>query len=140
MQSIESKFFGHKDPCVWVEEEQGLYPNGAHNFELAECLGWDQEGQRTDFLVKGRHELKENQTQVIRFIRKENQNGENVTYPGVTSEQLLIVLIHRHEELDRAFPCQENKRLIEYLKKALNELEERAKTRVQRGVMGKLKQ
>lgn len=129
MEVIKSKFFGHKDDNLSVNtsEDSQLYPGGGHTYELRECVGWDNENQCTKFV---------DSAQTIHFVRK---NLEGELSPGITSEQVIQMLIHRHEELDKAFPSQEGKRCIEHLKQALHQLEERAKVRVQRGVMGELK-
>lgn len=58
---------------------------------------------------------------------------------GVTSEALLAVLIHRTEELNKNFPCEENERAIEHMKDALAAFEERTAKRIARGVEGTYK-
>lgn len=130
MQTIKSNFFGHKEDNLSVDTsiDPALYPGGGHVYELRESAGWDNDNQCTKFV---------DSAQTIHFVRK---NLEGELSPGVTSEQVIQMLIHRHEELDKAFPSKENKRCVEHLKQALHQLEERAKVRVQRGVIGELKQ
>lgn len=69
------------------------------------------------------------------------QNGPvpEVGINGVTSEALLAVLIHRTEELNKNFPCEENERAIEHMKDALAAFEERTAKRIARGVEGTYK-
>lgn len=61
------------------------------------------------------------------------ENGVN----GITSESLLAVLIHRTEQLNKRFSCEENAEAIKHLKKALYFFESRTKNRILRGVEGK---
>lgn len=127
LHEVKSNFISHKQPCIWVEKETGLYPNGAHVFVLKNCVGWDNENQQTDF-------VESNQT--IRFVRKDESG---LMVEGVTTEQLLIAIAHRHEGLNNAFPSKENEQFIFHIKSALDLLEQRVKDRVVRGVMGELK-
>lgn len=127
MTEVKSNFISHKQPCVWVEKETGLYPEGAHSFILSNCMGWDNENQCTAFV---------DSKQAFNFTRKD-ENG--LLYPGITSEQLLIVLIHRHKGLNNAFPSPQNDEFIKHITSALDLLEQRIKDRIERGVMGDLK-
>jgi hypothetical protein len=56
---------------------------------------------------------------------------------GMQNEQLLAVLIHRMNVLNKAFPCRENALAITKLEEATMWLEKRTASRVARGVEGK---
>ncbi len=56
---------------------------------------------------------------------------------GVTNEALLAILIHRTKILDSQYPCDENKRAIEHMERALVSFEVRTARRIARGVDGK---
>lgn len=58
---------------------------------------------------------------------------------GLTSESLLVILIHRTKVLDGNFPCDENKRAISYMENALALFEQRTRDRLNRGVDGQNK-
>lgn len=60
------------------------------------------------------------------------ENGVN----GITSEALLVILIHRTEALNNRFPCQENEDALAGLRGALTAFESRTKDRINRGVEG----
>jgi hypothetical protein len=60
------------------------------------------------------------------------ENGVN----GLTSEALLVVLIHRTEVLNSKFRCEENDEAIRNLKRALVNLEVRTARHITRGVEG----
>jgi len=60
-------------------------------------------------------------------------NGVN----GITNESLLAILINRTKFLDSQFPCDENKRAIEHMERALVSFEVRTARRIARGVDGK---
>lgn len=57
---------------------------------------------------------------------------------GVTSEELLKVLIHRTKTLDEKFPSEFNKQAIIYMESALEEFNKRTAERRARGVEGTL--
>lgn len=60
-------------------------------------------------------------------------NGVN----GFTIEAVLSVLVHRLEYMDGRFPCDENKRAIQHMKDAREDLYARTAARKARGVEGK---
>lgn len=138
MKEVKSNFISHKDANVFVEEDTtGLYPEGCHHYFLTECLGWDNENSKTAFLKAGVHGLTKDQLQEIVFVSKDPKL--NSVSAGVTSEQLLILLMHRHQQMNEAFPSIQNEEFITHLQSALDLLEQRVKDRVNRGVMGDLK-
>lgn len=76
--------------------------------------------------------------QEIHFIQKTLQEGGELKteQDGVTTETVLGVLIDRMEYLDSKVSCEENKRVIEHLRKALDLLNLRTENRKNRGVEG----
>ncbi len=140
MKEVKSNFISHKHPCLFVEEDNtGLYPEGCHTYVLRECTGWDNKDQCTAFcgILTDVDSIKDVPTQSISFVQKSPDTGELVS--GVTSEQLLILLMHRHAQMNAAFPSTQNEEFIKHLQSALDLLEERVKDRVSRNVMGDLK-
>ena len=129
MTELKSNFISHQHPNLWVDitEDPKTYPGGGHTYKVRECVGWDNENQCTAFV---------DSYQEIHFVRK-NQAGE--LSAGITSEQLLQLLIHRHEQLNKAFPSPQNEEFNACLQRALDLLEERVKDRISRNVMGELK-
>jgi hypothetical protein len=76
--------------------------------------------------------------QKIQFIEKETVDGElRLVNDGTTNEEVLKVLIHRIQTLNKLFPCRENAIVITKLQEALMWCEERTRDRTERGVIGK---
>lgn len=144
MQEVKSKFISHKDPNLWVSsDDTGLYSEGCHTYYLLNCRGWNNEKGKTAFVLEGCNGPSDMAIfadsayiQQLNFVQK---NTDGSLMPGVTSEQLLNLLIHRHTQMNAAFPSEQNEAFIAHLQSALDLLEERVKDRVNRGVMGDLK-
>jgi hypothetical protein len=62
------------------------------------------------------------------------EDGDKID--GVTNEEVLSVLIHRLEALDKKFPCFENEMALSSLKGALSWLNARTEERTKRKVEG----
>jgi len=107
------------------DEEYG----GAHEYVFTECLGFNPETKETEYSYKDE--------QTISFVRK-NEDGSMI--PGLQSEQLLIALIDRHKKLNNKFPSREGALAITKMEEALYWLQARVQERMDRGVMGELKQ
>ena len=75
--------------------------------------------------------------QHIQFVQK-NLDGSMTA--GIQSEQLLIALIDRHKKLNEKFSSREGAIAITKMEEALQWLEARVKERINREVMGDLKQ
>jgi hypothetical protein len=58
---------------------------------------------------------------------------------GVQNEHLLAVLIHRTQQLNDQFPCDENLIAIRHMKQAIQALQSRTANRIARGVEGQNK-
>lgn len=88
-------------------------------------------------------ESKDKPGQVIQFIEKKPDlerisDGDLLTVnDGTTNEELLTVLIHRMNFLQRKFPCRENAIAITHFETGLLWLEKRTADRIARGVEGK---
>ena len=67
------------------------------------------------------------------------KNDDGSIVPGVQSEQLVYVLLDRHEKLNARFPSAQNEKMIAGLRMFIEACEERVKERIERGVMGELK-
>lgn len=135
--NVVSTFPSHKDPCIFVKKESGLYPQGAHTFLFVDSLGWDNENLKTSFLTPDHPNSKGKMiVQQLNFIRKDE---EGILYSGVTTEQLLVALLHRHTQLNLAFPSEENEVFLVLIRLALETLAKRVEDRIKRGVMGDLK-
>lgn len=118
------KVFPSEEMTVSVKEDDTY--GGAHYYAFKESLGFNN-GQ-ADYVET---------SQAIQFVKKE-LTGEMTA--GIQSEQLLIALIDRHKKLNAVFPSREGSLAITKMEEALQWLEARVKERINRDVMGKLKQ
>lgn len=79
--------------------------------------------------------------QELQFIHKEPVDGLptqlRTVANGTTNEEVLTMLIHRMNYLQKKFPCRENAIAITNLEQALMWLEKRTNDRKKRGVEGK---
>lgn len=73
----------------------------------------------------------------IQFVQK-NDDGSVIN--GVQSEQLAYILLDRAIKLNNRFPSPQNEKQIAGLRMFLEGCEERVRDRMNRGVMGDLKQ
>ena len=119
------------DALVFPSEEQTISViddevyGGAHCYLIRECLGF----------VDGKTQYTDTQ-QVVQFVQK-NDDGRVV--PGLQSEQLVLVLLDRHQKLNNRFPSEQNAKMVEGLQMFLDACKERVQERIERGVMGELK-
>lgn len=73
--------------------------------------------------------------QPLHFVKKELIDGELQTvFHGTTNEEVLKVLIHRLNFLNKELPCRENSIAITKLEEALMWLNKRTEDRIERGV------
>ncbi len=123
MKQIEAKVYPSDQDTIMVEDDP-IY-GGAHVYQFRDCMGFvDGETKYVDY------------AQGIRFVYKAD---DGVMIPGVQSEQLVLMLIDRHEKLNARFPSQFNDKAIAGLKMFLEAQKERVEDRMARGVMGDLK-
>ena len=100
--------------------------NGAHTYQLQNSLGF----------TNGKAEYIESM-QNIQFVQK-NEDGSMT--PGIQSEQLAYVLLDRCTKLNERFPASYNQKMIDGLTIFLDACQERIEDRINRDVLGKLKQ
>jgi len=137
MTPIKPTFISHKDVNLWyAEDNTGLYPEGCHTYYVCDCLGWDSVNNKTDFIVAGTHDRASPQYQEIRFVQK---TITGAVVAGITTEQLLDLIIHRHTQMNSAFPSSQNEEFLAHIASARELLADRVRDRVNRGVMGELK-
>lgn len=123
MKQLNYKVFPSDQETIAVEQDS-IY-DGAHKYEINNCLGFNN----------GETEYDESK-QTIQFIQK---NDDNSIIPGLQSEQLVYMLLDRHEKLNNRFPSPQNEKMVEGLKMFIEACEERVQERIDRGVMGELK-
>lgn len=126
MKKLDFVVFPSTEKTISVEED-AIY-GGAHRYEIANCRGFKNGNTEYDDPYYSKH--------TIQFIQK-NDDGSIV--PGVQSEQLVYVLLDRHEKLNARFPSAQNEKMIAGLRMFIEACEERVKERIERGVMGELK-
>jgi len=100
---------------------------GAHTYLLRNCLGF----------VGGATVYTEDDYQRVQFIQK---NDDGSIIPGLQSEQLAYVLLDRAIKLNARFPSSHNEKQIAGLRLFIEGCEDRVRERIERGVMGELKQ
>ncbi len=126
IKPINASVYPSMEQTISVAEDP-VY-GGAHNYLIRDCLGYI-DGQT-------RYDDEEGFEHSIRFVRK---NDDGTIVPGLQSEQLVLVLLDRHEKLNARFPSEQNAKMIAGLRMFLEACEERVKNRIERGVMGELK-
>lgn len=107
---------------VELDEDYG----GAHKYIFINSLGF------SDGLA--RYAPSE---QTIQFVQK---NSDGTIIPGVQSEQLAIALLDRTKKLNERFPSDYNEQMMRGLKMFLEACKDRIIDRINRDVMGDLKQ
>lgn len=123
MKQLNYTVFPSKQETIAVEED-AIY-GGSHKYEIDNCRGFNN----------GETEYDESK-QTVQFIQK---NDDDSIVPGLQSEQLVYVLLDRHEKLNNRFPSAQNEKMITGLKMFIEACEERVQERIDRGVMGELK-
>jgi hypothetical protein len=117
--------FPSNEETIMVSPESD-YAEGCHNYALKKCIGFiDGETKYITDMVN------------IQFVKKINND---LVIPGVQSEQLAFVLLHRLEQMNKRFPSPENQKQMQGLHLFLEGCRERVENRINRGVMGKLKE
>ena len=84
--------------------------------------------------------LKEIGSFQIKFVRGKGPDGTLVPEEGILSEHLISVLIHDLKHKNTVVPSRETSVAITKLQEALFWLEERQRSRTERGVVGTYKQ
>lgn len=106
---------------VWVDPTTGH--GGAHKYAVLKYLEHrDGEPAYTDG--------------EINFISFAYRGEDGTAQSGLLSEQLLLILLDRHEKLNAAYPSPLYEKFRAGICMALEALEERVKDRINRGVIG----
>lgn len=120
---VAGTVFPSDEETIQVEED--VVYNGAHRYKFQNCLGF-----------KDGDTVYDNTTQEIQFVKIETDGS--IT-PGLQSEQIVIALLDRQRKLHRRFPSVYNEQMITALEEYLVAAENRVRDRLNRGVMGTLK-
>ena len=99
--------------------------NGAHNYQIRNCRGF--ENGKTIYT---------DTKQTIKFVKKLE---DGTIEEGLQSEQLILMLLDRHAELNNRFPSEQNEKMVAGLEMFLTASKERVLDRLNRNVMGELK-
>ncbi len=124
MKILDDTVFPSEEKTITVKDDP-IY-GGAHCYHIQNCLGFENGTTKYG-----------NVATAVYFIRKE-EDGTIVS--GVQHEQLAIVMLDSIEKLNARFPSPENTKMVEGLHMFLDACKERVEQRIERGVMGKLKQ
>lgn len=76
-------------------------------------------------------------TDTIQFVHK---HEDGTVTPGWQSEQLALILLDRVKKLNEKFPCEQNAKQVTALEAYLDACKERIDDRLNRNVMGDLKE
>ena len=123
MRIIKQTVFPSKVKTIRVKEDDTY--GGAHEYTINNCKGFNN----------GQTEYTES-TQTIKFVKKLD---DGTITEGLQSEQLVLMLLDRHEGLNDRFPSKQNQEMVDGLWMFLDACRERVQERMDRGVMGKLK-
>ncbi|HAH24911.1 MAG TPA: hypothetical protein DCL77_14355 [Prolixibacteraceae bacterium] len=126
MKKLPYQVLPSAEKTIFVADD-GAY-GGAHKYEATNCRGFNN--GVTDY---DEHYYSH---QTIQFVQKKD---DGTIVPGLQSEQLVYILLDRHEKLNARFPSPQNEQMITGLKMFIAACEERVKDRIDRGVMGDLK-
>ncbi len=101
--------------------------DGAHKYYITNCYGFND----------GKTEYMPGEGQQLRFVQKLD---DGTIIPGAQSEQLVLILLDRHARLNERFPSEQYEKMKAGLELFLEACKERVEARMNRGVMGELKQ
>lgn len=124
---LAERVFPSNLETVSVEVDNDTY-GGAHKYTFQNSLGYDKD--------KG-GALYDESEQTLQFVQKDT-DGKMI--PGVQSEQLLIALKDRHTKLNNKFPAPTHEKFMAGIQMALDACQERVQERMDRDVMGELKE
>lgn len=123
MKQSELLVFPSNEKTISVENDP-VY-GGAHKYEIRHSLGFE-DGEP----------VYNDETTTIQFVQK-NEDGSVIS--GFQSEQLVLAILDRTQKLNNKLPSPQNEKMIAGLQMFLDACEERVSDRINRGVMGKLK-
>lgn len=123
-RTLDSVVFPSNEKTINVVYDEPY--GGAHLYHIDNCEGF-HEGST---VYRGG-------CQRIQFVKK---NDDGTIIPGLQSEQLAYVLLDRAIKLNARVPSTHNEKQIAGLKMFIEGCEDRVRERIERGVMGELKQ
>lgn len=132
VKSLNKKLVGLKEDTLYVTTDDDGNED-PHTYYIKSILGVNPQTQQVE-TTEAYHK--------IAFIRKTEMidltTGEksNTSEPGVSNEQLIIMITHRLKLLNEKFACDENEQAIKHLEYALAWLDKRTIDRFKRGVAG----
>lgn len=124
MKQLEYIVFPSEIQTIKVEDDD-IY-GGAHYYAVNPCLGFNN----------GETEYVMDEEIIIPFIKKDD---DGIIIAGLQSEQLAYILLDRAKKLNARFPSAFNQKMIEGLEMFLEACENRVRDRIERNVMGELK-
>lgn len=113
-----------KTETIEVLPDDGF--SGAHKYRARMCAGF----------VNGKTKYVD-ATDTIQFVHKKE---DGTVIPGWQNEQLVLIMIDRIKKLNEKFPCEQNAKQIAALQDCLDACQERIDDRLERNVMGDLKE
>jgi hypothetical protein len=128
VKSLDKKLVGLKEDTVYVTTDDDGKED-THTYYIKSILGVNPETlqvettevyHQIDFIRK---------TEMIDLVTGENGSNRG---PGVSNEQLIIMITHRLKLLNEEFPCNENEQAIKHLDYALAWLDKRTINRFKR--------
>lgn len=123
MKMLDYRVFPSEDKTLFVDEDP-IY-GGAHLYGCRNSLGFEN----------GKALYADSYAEV-RFVKTKDTG---VTIPGLQSEQLAYILLDRCVKLNARFPSVFNEKMIAGLNMFLEACKERVEDRMNKGVMGQLK-
>ena len=127
MELLKKTIYPSDQKTIYVSNTEDEY-GGAHSYSVKYAAKFNEQTKQIDYNLGKAVKLD--------FLKKNEDGSWN---EGLQSEQLLLVLINRHEKLNAKFPSKDGSRAITHMKKALWYLEKRTKEREGRKVVGELK-
>lgn len=130
--SSRKKYVQVKDLTVYPSKTETIevLPDdgfgGAHKYRARMCAGF----------VNGKTKYVD-ATDTIQFVHKKE---DGTVIPGWQNEQLVLIMIDRIKKLNEKFPCEQNAKQIAALQDYLDACQECIDDRLERNVMGDLKE
>ena len=121
---LEATVFPSVEQSITVYDSEDIY-GGAHHYSCRNSRGFENGNAIYD---ESEHH--------IQFVHKLD---DGTVIPGLQNEQLVQILIDRTEKLNARFPSPFNQQMLDGLKSYIAACEARIKDRMERNVMGKLK-
>lgn len=120
---LDGKVFPSEEKTIEVVSDDTY--GGAHEYTIRNCKGFNN--GETEYTGT---------TQTIKFVKKLD---DGTITEGLQSEQLVLMLLDRHEGLNDRFPSEQNQEMVDGLYMFLDACQARVMDRLERNVMGDLK-